>query len=132
MKTCWKFVFFAFLCSSICTAWAQSTSRVTAQDKSGAAQRLTYHGGQLTSAQAGAMDRDLLEITIPGLEKLYAKHRYTVREVTQWYLERIDRYDGTYRAMLYLDKKGALQRAAEEDTEPAVARHGALWGVPSW
>src|SRR6202034_2611410 len=74
--------------------------------------------------------RDLLEITVPGLEKLYAKHRYTVTEVTQWYLDRIDRYDGTYRTILYLDKQGALQRAAEEDAEPKKARHGALWGVP--
>ena len=64
------------------------------------------------------------------MEKLYAKHRYTVTEVTQWYLDRIDRYDGTYRAILYLDKQGALRRASEEDAEPKNAKHGALWGVP--
>jgi amidase len=77
-----------------------------------------------------AMDHDLMEITVPGLEKLYAKHRYTVTEVTQWYLDRIERYDGTYKAILYLDKEGALRRAAEEDAEPKGAPHGALWGVP--
>ena len=82
------------------------------------------------TSQAKIMDRDLLEITVPGLEKLYAKHRYTVTEVTQWYLDRIDRYDGTYRAILYLDKQGALRRASEEDAEPKKAKHGALWGVP--
>jgi aspartyl-tRNA(Asn)/glutamyl-tRNA(Gln) amidotransferase subunit A len=82
------------------------------------------------NTQAKSMDRDLLEITVPGLEKLYAKHRYTVTEVTQWYLDRIDRYDGTYRAILYLDKQGALRRASEEDAEPKNAKHGPLWGVP--
>ncbi|HTX42710.1 MAG TPA: amidase, partial [Acidobacteriaceae bacterium] len=76
------------------------------------------------------MDRDLMEITVPGLEKLYAQHRYTVTEVTQWYLDRIERYDGTYRAILYLDQDGALRTAAQEDAEPRNARHGALWGVP--
>ena len=82
------------------------------------------------TTQAKSMDRDLMEITAPGLEALYAKHRYTVTEVTQWYLDRITRYDGTYRAILYLDKHGALLRASEEDAEPKNAKHGSLWGVP--
>lgn len=77
-----------------------------------------------------AMDRDLMEISVPQLERLYEQHRYTVTQVTKWYLDRIERYDGTYRALLYLDSAGALRRAAEEDAEPASARHGALWGVP--
>lgn len=89
----------------------------------------------LASAQSPAsqkhnMDRDLMEITVPGLEELYAQHRYTVTQVTQWYLDRIERYDGTYRAILYLDKDGALRTAAREDAEPRNTRHGALWGVP--
>ncbi len=82
------------------------------------------------TTQVKNMDRDLMEVTVPGLENLYAKHRYTVTEVTQWYLDRIARYDGTYRAILYLDKNGALQRASEEDAEPQHAKHGSLWGVP--
>ena len=82
------------------------------------------------SAREARTDRDLMELSVPGLEKLYAKHRYTVTEVTQWYLDRIERYDGTYRAILYLDKQDALRRAAEEDAEPTKARHGVLWGVP--
>lgn len=76
------------------------------------------------------MDRDLMEISVPGLERLYASHRYTVTQVTQWYLDRIARYDGTYRALLHVDAEGALKRAAEEDSEPKRARRGALWGVP--
>lgn len=95
-----------------------------------AAQPLSGHEQSVQSTPANTMDRDLMEITVPRLEKLYAKHRYTVTEVTQWYLNRIARYDGTYRAILYLDKEGALRRAAEEDAEPKNAKHGTLWGVP--
>jgi amidase len=78
------------------------------------------------------MDRALMEISVPGLERLYAQHRYTVTQVTQWYLDRIARYDGTYRALLHVDAEGALKRAAEEDADAASkrARRGALWGVP--
>ena len=85
---------------------------------------------QAKDAASSAMDRDLMEISVPQLEQLYAQHRYTVAQVTKWYLDRIERYDGTYRAVLYLDGAAALRRAAEEDAEPASARRGALWGVP--
>ena len=77
-----------------------------------------------------AMDRDLLEISVPRLEALYAQHRYTVTEMTQWSLDRIARYDGTYRALLHVDAAGALRTAAREDAGGTGARHGALWGVP--
>ena len=43
------------------------------------------------------IDRDLLETDIPHLQALYAAHRYTVTQVTQWYLARIARYNGIYR-----------------------------------
>ncbi len=89
------------------------------------------------SGQAGigperraAMDRDLMEVSVPGLEALYAHHRYTVTEVTQWSLDRIARYDGTYRALLHVDAADALRTAALEDSDRTRARHGALWGVP--
>ncbi len=45
------------------------------------------------------MDKDLLEITIPQLEKLYATHKYTVTQVVRWYLARIAKYNGIYRAI---------------------------------
>ena len=77
-----------------------------------------------------AMDRALMEITVPQLERLYAAHTYTVTQVTRWYLDRIARYDGTYRALLHVDAEGALKRAAEEDAAPKASPHGPLWGVP--
>jgi aspartyl-tRNA(Asn)/glutamyl-tRNA(Gln) amidotransferase subunit A len=76
------------------------------------------------------MDRDLMEVSVPQLEALYAARKYTVTQVTQWYLNRIRCYDDTYRAMLYVDREGALRRAAEEDLTSKTAKHGELWGVP--
>lgn len=85
---------------------------------------------QAPAKSAAKMDRDLMEISVPGLQALYRAHRYTVTQVTEWCLDRIARYDGTYRAVLHVDREGALRRAAEEDAEPKGKRHGELWGVP--
>jgi amidase len=74
------------------------------------------------------MDRDLLEITIPQLEQFYATHRYTVVQVTQWYLDRIAKYDPRYKAVITVDAAAALARAKAEDASPA--HKGALYGVP--
>ena len=105
---------------------------------------LTVAGGSLsaqtTAASAAkngsqrAMDRDLLEVTIPQLEELYRSHKYTVTEVVQWYMARIARYNGIYRALQNLDQKGALATAAREDAEAKAGgsnfRRGPMWGVP--
>jgi len=57
------------------------------------------------------MDHDLLEITIPQLEKLYAAHQYTVTQVVRWYLARIAKYDGIYHAVQTIDEViASLQR----------------------
>jgi amidase len=87
-------------------------------------------GGSLPSN----MDRDLLEVSIPRLQQLYASHKYTVAQVVQWHLARMATYDGIYRAVETLDSKGALETAAREDAEahaggPAF-KPGPLWGVP--
>ncbi|MGA8729867.1 MAG: amidase [Terracidiphilus sp.] len=78
-----------------------------------------------------AMDRDLMEVTIPQLERLYREHKYTVTEVVDWYLARIHRYNGVYGAIENLDAKGALETATREDAEAKAGyRRGAMWGVP--
>ena len=74
-----------------------------------------------------SIDRDLLEVDIPHLQALYAAHRYTVTQVTEWYLARIARYNGIYRAVQTIDTEGALAQAAREDK---AAPHGPLWGIP--
>jgi amidase len=80
-----------------------------------------------------AMDRDLMEITIPQLEQLYGSQKYTVTDVVRWYLARIEKYNGIYRAVQNLDP-GALAIAAREDAEAQAGGagfvRGPLWGVP--
>jgi amidase len=91
------------------------------------------------NASQEAMDRDLLEITIPQLEQLYRSHKYTVTEVVRWYMARIEKYNRIYRAVQNLDVPGALATAAREDAEAKDAEgkaggasfvRGSLWGVP--
>jgi Asp-tRNA(Asn)/Glu-tRNA(Gln) amidotransferase A subunit family amidase len=86
------------------------------------------------STRRGAMERDLMEITVPQLEQLYAGHKYTVTEVVHWYLGRIDKYNGIYRAMQNLDVANALATAAREDAEAKAGGkdfvRGPLWGIP--
>jgi amidase len=101
--------------------------------------------GSCTYAQAGtpsakrnaaqaAMDRDLLEVTVPRLEQLYRRHKYTVTEVVRWYIARIEKYNGIYRAVQNLDAHEALATAAREDAEAKAGGasfvRGPLWGVP--
>jgi amidase len=80
------------------------------------------------------MDRDLLEVTIGQLEGFYRSNKYTVTEVVEWYLARIGRYNGIYRAVQDVDKRGALAAAAREDAEAAAGgkdfKRGPLWGIP--
>jgi amidase len=83
---------------------------------------------------AQAIDRDLLEVTIPQLETMYAAHRYTVTQVVEWYLARIVKYDGVYRAVETVDRQGAVATAAREDAGAAKGgsgfERGPMWGVP--
>ena len=82
----------------------------------------------LPEAEQARMDRDLMEIDIPRLQALYARHVYTVEEVTRWYLGRIAKYNGIYRDVQTVDVKGALETARREDA--GGVEHGAMWGVP--
>jgi amidase len=80
------------------------------------------------------MDRDLMEVTVPQLEAMYRSHKYTVTQVVQWYLARIAKYNGIYRAVEYVDQRGALETAAQEDAAAKTGgksyQRGPLWGVP--
>jgi amidase len=86
------------------------------------------------SASNDAMSRDLLEVTIPELEQMYRSHKYTVTDVVQWYLARIAKYNGIYRAVQTMDREGALAAAAREDADAAAGgsdyQRGPMWGVP--
>jgi amidase len=83
-------------------------------------------------ADSAVMDRDLMDVTVDQLHKLYSNNRYTVTEVVQWHLDRIARYNGIYRAVQTLNAQAALAEAARQDAEARQPgfHPGPLWGVP--
>ena len=85
-----------------------------------------------TRSAPEVMDHDLLEVSIPQLEELYRSHQYTVTQVVRWYIARIEKYNGIYRAVQNLDIPGALATAAREDGEAQNVgfKPGPMWGVP--
>jgi len=87
-------------------------------------------GGGLKT-RAASLDRDLLEISVPRLQQLYATHTWTVTEVVSWHLARLERYDGVYRSVETLYRARALADAARLDAQAAQGQpRGPLFGVP--
>ena len=81
-------------------------------------------------APATAVDSDLLDVTVGQLHRFYADKKYTVTQVVQWHLDRIERYNGVYGAIETVFHDSALAEARRQDAEGAAANHGPLWGVP--
>ena len=87
------------------------------------------------AAATPAIDRDLLDVTVADLHRLYDAKTYTVTQVVQWHLDRIDRFNGVYGAVETVYEASALETAARQDAAAAAApglasTRGALWGVP--
>ena len=81
--------------------------------------------------QGSAIDGDLLDVTVTNLHRLYDEKKYSVTQVVQWHLDRIDRYNGVYGAIETVFRKEALAEAARQDAAVAqAATRGPLWGVP--
>ena len=91
------------------------------------------HASASAATSERAIDRDLMDVTVPQLQKLYTDHTYTVTQVVQWHLDRIDRYNPIYGAIETVLRTEALAAAARLDAEAAdgtKVTRGALWGVP--
>lgn len=88
--------------------------------------------GAVPANDTPALDRDLLDVTVERLHRYYSERKFTVAQVVQWHLDRIDRYNGVYQAIEHVFRDEALKRAAELDAEPAGSgsQRGPLWGVP--
>jgi amidase len=86
------------------------------------------------TAVSAAMDRDLMEVTVPRLQQFYRSQKYTVTQVVHWYISRIEKYNGIYRAVQNLDVAGALAIAAREDADAKTGDfsfvRNPLWGIP--
>jgi len=80
---------------------------------------------------ANPIDHDLIEVSVPRLHDLYDQRRYTVRQVVDWYLARIARYNGIYHPIEQVFANEARALADKEDAAGGPsATHGPLWGVP--
>lgn len=79
---------------------------------------------------AVTIDGDLLDVTVAQLHRFYADRKYTVTQVVQWHLDRVDRYNGVYGAIETVFRDTALADARRQDAEAAAGNHGPLWGVP--
>jgi amidase len=90
---------------------------------------LPAHLPVMEAREEARLDALLMEIDVPRLQALYVAHKVTVEQVTRWYLARIARYNGIYRAVQTVDVEGARARARAEDAQVG-GEHGALWGVP--
>ena len=85
-----------------------------------------------TSINSLPIDRDLMDVSIVRLHRLYRDHRYSVRDVVAWHLRRLERYNGVYKVAPRILAREALAQAAREDAEARRSsfRPGPLWGVP--
>src|SRR5690349_9479388 len=78
------------------------------------------------------IDRDLMDVSIVRLHRLYRNRRYSVRDVVAWHLRRLERYNGVYKVSPRIFASEALAQAAREDADARRSsfRPGPLWGVP--
>jgi len=85
----------------------------------------------LAAPAPATIDRDLTEVSIPQLHALYDHHTYTIRQVVDWYLARIARYNPVYHPLeqVFADEARALADQQDAAKGPTAA-HGPLWGVP--
>ena len=85
----------------------------------------------LAAPAPATIDRDLTEVSIPQLHALYDHHAYTIRQVVDWYLARIARYNPVYHPLeqVFADEARALADQQDAAKGPTAA-HGPLWGVP--
>jgi len=79
---------------------------------------------------AASIDQDLLDVTVAKLHELYGARKYTVTQVVQWHIDRIDQYNGIYGAFEQLFRAEALAEAARLDAAPPSGTRPPLWGVP--
>lgn len=87
-------------------------------------------GAQRARQPVAAIDADLEEVTIAKLHEYYRTRRYSVAQVIRWHLDRIDRLNQTYAALIEIYAAEALQSAARLDAQPRTAARAPLWGVP--
>ncbi len=73
---------------------------------------------------------DVVELTAVELQEAYAAGAYTVVEVTQAFLNRIERYEGHYNAFISMNPDALAIAAALDEELRTTGPRGPLHGVP--
>ena len=68
--------------------------------------------------------------TLTQLHQDLLQRRYSSVELTQWYLQRIQRFDAQLNSYITLDADGALKQAQQADQRLAQGQATALTGIP--
>lgn len=86
---------------------------------------------ETTPAKAGPTDKDLMDVSVQQLRQFYKARTFTVADVVQWHLDRIDRYNGVYGAIETVLREQAKADAVRLDAELRNGgTMGPLFGVP--
>ena len=82
-------------------------------------------------AQAKPTDQDLMDVSVQQLRQFYKARTFTVTDVVQWHLDRIDRYNSVYGAIETVLREQAKADALRLDGDlRSGATMGPLFGVP--
>ncbi|MDE2782027.1 MAG: amidase [Gemmatimonadota bacterium] len=86
----------------------------------------------LAAVRADAADQpiDVVELTATELQEGYAAGAYTVVEVVQAFLDRIDRYEGHYNSFISMNPDALAIAAGLDEELRTTGPRGPLHGVP--
>jgi len=73
---------------------------------------------------------DVIELTVRDIQTAYATGEFTAVELTQAFLDRIDRYEGHYNALISMNADALATAAALDEEYASAGPRGPLHGVP--
>ena len=73
---------------------------------------------------------DVVELSVRDIQTAYATSEFTAVELTQAFLDRIDRYEGHYNALISMNADALAIAAALDEEYASVGPRGPLHGVP--
>ena len=79
---------------------------------------------------AGAQEIDVAELTVDQIQAAYADGEYTAVELTQAFLDRIERYEQYYNAFISMNPDALLVAAELDERYASAGPVGPLHGVP--
>lgn len=76
------------------------------------------------------IDMELNNLTLVAARQLLDQKKITSRQLTEYYLSRLEEYDNQVHSCLLIDRAGALQRADQADQRIAAGDTTGVLGIP--